>query len=198
MKLVSVLLLTVATSGWMAAVRADVDCQPHWEDVCPGCILGSIIGSSVVTSRVERDCSGSYSDKRVAVCNFLSCICKPCAGCGPCQRATRDLGWGSALSLAANNTVNSTDPCANFNDFAAMTVPHLMERLNTAFCADTNSTVGFKFLGHVLNLIDVNKDGVITCAEFNADRLYSLDVIKKKPACPLKAGLKLKSAHSQA
>ena len=76
-----------------------------------------------------------------------------------------------------------------------MTVPQQMEQLNTAFCAD--GSVGFKFLGYVLNLVDTNKDGVITCAEYNADQVSNLDIIKKKPDCRLKAGTKLKHAHSK-
>ena len=78
-----------------------------------------------------------------------------------------------------------------------MTVPQQMEKLNAVYCA-TSDSVGFKFLGYVLNLVDTNKDGVITCAEYNSDQASNSDAIRKKPDCRLKAGIKLKNAHSKA
>ena len=114
--------------------------------------------------------------------------------CSACQSK---FGFGGALAPVANTTTPA-DPCSNFDAFAALTVPQQMELLNAAFCADAGSSVGFKFLGYVLNLVDTNKDGVITCAEYNADQLSNLGIIKKKPGCRLAAGIKLKNAHSKA
>ena len=73
-----------------------------------------------------------------------------------------------------------------------------MAFLSAQFCADSSNTIGFKFLGYILNLVDTNKDGVISCAEYNADHAKTTDSIKKKPACPLKSDVKLKNAHGQA
>ena len=36
---------------------------------------------------------------------------------------------------------------------------------------------------------------MISCAEYNSDQVSNLDVIRKKPDCRLKAGIKLKNAH---
>ena len=113
--------------------------------------------------------------------------------CSACQSK---FGFGGALAPVANTTTPA-DPCSGFEAFAALTVPQQMQQLNAAFCADTSSSVGFKFLGYVLNLVDTNKDGMITCAEYNADQASNLDYIKKKPDCRLRAGIKLKHAHSK-
>ena len=117
------------------------------------------------------------------------CNCDACnPGCSSCQAAS---GFGGALAPAANTTATA-DPCASFKEFNAMTVPELMATLNAAYCTNNSTSVGFNFLGHILNLVDTNKDGVITCAEYNSDQLSNKDVIKrKKPACPLSAPFKL-------
>ena len=79
-----------------------------------------------------------------------------------------------------------------------MTVPQQMEQLNAMYCDNaTSGSVGFKFLGYVLNLVDTNKDGVISCAEYNAGQTSNTDAIRKKPDCRLKASITLKHAHSK-
>ena len=136
------------------------------------------------------------------VCNLFGCKCDTCYdGCDGCQRLTRqDQGFGGALAPAAtaNTSATPADPCSGFDSFAALTVPQQMEQLKSAFCADPSTSTGFKFLGYVLNLVDTNKDGVISCAEYNADQASNLNVITKKPGCRLAAGMKLKNAHSKA
>ena len=135
-------------------------------------------------------------------CNMFHCNCESCyPGCANCiaaEEATK--GFGGALAPAVNMTLNATAtaPCAAFEAFSALTVPQLMDDLSAAFCASSGSSVGFKFLGYVLNLVDANKDGVITCSEYNADQVSNYDALKKKPDCPLQAGIKLKNAHSKA
>ena len=138
---------------------------------------------------------GYPPEKQYAVCNSFGCNCDPCyPGCSSCQSAN---GFGGALAPAANTTATA-DPCSSFEQFIAMTVTELMQQLDGVYCADaTSGSVGFKFLGYVLNLVDVNKDGVITCAEYNSDQASNSDVIRKKPDCHLKASIKLKHAHSK-
>ena len=135
------------------------------------------------------------------VCNIFGCNCDTCEpGCTSCQAATSAGGFGGALAPAAGNTTAApaADPCSSFEEFIAMTVPQHMEQLSATYCANaTSGSVGFKFLGYVLNLVDVNKDGVITCAEYNSDQASNSDVIRKKPDCHLKASIKLKHAHSK-
>ena len=193
------------------------------EDACPGCNFKYWSGSATTKwtgprSTIGRNCDREwmkefnddtfvnrghaydsnvpYYKYEVAVCNMFGCNCNRCdPGCTLCQK--NSLSFGGALAPAASTT-NATDPCNSFNEFAAMTVPQQMAQLNAAFCADpAGSSVGFKFLGYVLNLVDANKDGVITCSEYNTDQASDLDVIKKKPQCPLAMGLKLKNAHAK-
>ena len=83
----------------------------------------------------------------------LTCNCNKCLACSKCQR---NGGFGGALAPAANTTVPA-DPCSNFDAFAALTVPQQMELLNATFCADADasSSMGFKFLGYAVNLVDI-------------------------------------------
>ena len=93
--------------------------------------------------------------------------------------------------------MTTTDPCSASDSFAAMTVPELMSTLNGMYCANNSTSVGFKFLGYVLNLVDTNKDGVISCAEYNTDQPKG-EALKKKPACPISPNMKqkkLKNTH---
>ena len=73
-----------------------------------------------------------------------------------------------------------------------------MATLSKGYCANKNASVGFKFLGYILNLVDTNKDGVNSCAEYNVDQGRKTDIIKKKPECPLAASVTLKHAHGKA
>ena len=163
-------------------------------DACPGC-LSRLTDSGIVYVAHKQSSCDSTEDSVFSVCNIFYCNCEKCdPACSACQKAF--VGFGGALAPAAN-TSTPADPCSSFDAFAALTVPQQMQQLNAAFCADASSSVGFKFLGYVLNLVDTNKDGVITCAEYNADQVSNLDIIKKKPDCRLKAGTKLKHAHSK-
>ena len=184
-------VLVVGHAGLWAAVQACVSKG----DACPGILLcGS--DNDKYTSGLGSNCDGS--DHEAVVCNFFGCNCKSCQpGCSNCQVAlAKKIVFGGALAPAANTTATA-DPCASFEEFIAMTVPQQMQQLNSVYCADATSSVGFKFLGYVLNLVDTNKDGVITCAEYNSDQASNSGVIKKKPDCRLKAGITLKHAHSK-
>ena len=188
MKFYSVLLMTmiVGNAGVWAA-----KCVANAGYVCPGC---GAHPPPPYTSKNAPNCP-TKDVKVVVVCNAFQCNCQRCEpGCSSCQAAH---GFGGALAPPANTTATA-DPCSSADEFIAMTVPELMAVLNAVYCASASDSVGFKFLGYILNLVDTNKDGVISCAEYNADQLSNNDFIKKKPACPLSPDVKLKNAHTHA
>ena len=104
------------------------------------------------------------------VCNLFACNCERCdRGCSICQHSS---GFGGDLAPAANTTgTPDTSPCSEADSFSALTVPALMSNMNSMFCANNSTSVGFKFLGYIFHLVDTNKDGVISCAEYNASKL---------------------------
>ena len=193
MKVYSALMLMGIACLW-AAVQACVNS----DDVCPHCAPSRqyYVGDGSASCGGLKDATGRPPIDEVAVCNVFGCNCDPCyPGCSSCQAAS---GFGGALAPAPNTTATA-DPCSSFEQFIAMTVPELMQQLDTVYCADAVSgSVGFKFLGYILHLVDTNKDGVISCAEYNADQVSNNDFIKKKPACPLSPAIKLKNAHTHA
>ena len=195
MKVSSVLLVTTIVG--IACLWAPAQACVNRGDACPNCVFTepyySVVGSMYCsTGIVDYDRS---ADDEVAVCNVFACNCDKCEpGCSSCQAAS---GFGGALAPAANTTATA-GPCSSAEGFIAMTVPELMAMLNAVYCANASGTVGFKFLGYILHLVDTNKDGVISCAEYNADQVRNTDFIKKKPACPLSPAVKLKNAHKHA
>lgn len=51
-------------------------------------------------------------------------------------------------------------PARRGPQFAALTVPDVMERLSTSFCKD-NATVGFPFVGALFHALDRDGSGAI-------------------------------------
>eukprot|EP00195_Chlamydomonas_chlamydogama_P003683 CAMPEP_0202915782 /NCGR_PEP_ID=MMETSP1392-20130828/66655_1 /ASSEMBLY_ACC=CAM_ASM_000868 /TAXON_ID=225041 /ORGANISM="Chlamydomonas chlamydogama, Strain SAG 11-48b" /LENGTH=196 /DNA_ID=CAMNT_0049607955 /DNA_START=1 /DNA_END=587 /DNA_ORIENTATION=+ len=176
-------VLFLVLFSWNPAVEGCTDaadacgqeyCQSCNYDSCPCSGIGSV-----------SDCSSAIC----STCNIFGCDCDPCPACSTYCPAPEHLRLKRALlqqtpsnSSSFHTRARKKKSCKSLATFLVTKPRAVYLAVSRFWCKQQGEYVGWDFFGHLMELLDNNQDGQISCDEWRL-RTRDLSLVKKPPRC---------------